>query len=348
MGRTGHRGERDADEGEETGKKRIDLSVSQVAGAGVATLAAATAASYLNVYGTVVGAAVMATLSTLASPFLQDLFSRGGDQARQFAGKTAGHAGPAGTGSHRTGTHPLDPPGTGPVPGLPPTGPIPGLPGEADTTRTMALPVLDGGGPAAHTPGAGAATRPPAAPDGPRAPGRAPGRTPERKAARRGWRACAVTAAVVFGLVMLVILLFEVFTGRSLTAWTQGQEEHTSPTLFGGTSAPPAQEDGGAADLPQERGPEDGTGQGTQDPVDEPAGPEAPDTGAEQPAEDGGRTDPVTPGGGDTAEPGDGQADPGTGDGGSDSGGADGAEGSAGTGGTGAGTGNTLPEAPAG
>ncbi|WP_306367950.1 hypothetical protein [Nocardiopsis sp. CC223A] len=341
MGRTEHRGERDTEEGEDTGKKRIDLSVSQVVGAGVATLAAATAASYLNVYGTIVGAAVMATLSTVASPFLQHWFSRGGDQARQFAEKAVGHTEPAGTGSHRTGTHPLDPPGTGPVPGVPPTGPIPGLPEEPDATRTMALPV----------PRADATVRMPAVPDGPEEPV-TPYGGPEQEPDRRGWRAYAVPAAVVFGLVMLVILLFELFTGRSLTAWTQGQDEHTSPTLLGGSSAPPAREDGGTDDIPADGGDrgrqeEDGAGQGSPDPTDEPSEPEPTAPATEQPPGDGdGQTDPTTPGDDDTTDPGDGQTDPGTGDGGSDSGGT---EDQGGAGGTGSeGSGDALPEVPAG
>ncbi|MFL1431991.1 MULTISPECIES: hypothetical protein [unclassified Nocardiopsis] len=373
MGRTEHHGGPEAEEGEDTGKKRIDLSLSQVAGAGAATLAAATAASYLNVYGTVIGAAVMATLSTVVSPFLQHWFSRGGDQARQLAEKAVGHTEPAGTGSHRTGTHPMDPPGTGPVPGLPPTGPIPGLPEEPDATRTMAMPVLgadaltEQGPSAGQAPGADATVRMsavpedfddfdgpagPADPDGPSDPDGAPGQDP----ARRGWRAYAVPAAVVFGLAMLVILLFELFTGRSLTAWTQGQDEPTSPTLFGGgTSGPPAQEGDGTDDTPADQGgqgrqQEDGTGEGTQDPADEPTPSDPSTPGTEPPTgNDGGQTDPTTPGDGGTTDPGEGQTDPGTGTGGSGSGGT---EGSGSTGGTGGGasggTENAVPEVPVG
>ncbi len=330
MGRTEHDDGRGGGEDGDGEKKRVELSVSQVAGAGAATLAAATAASYLNVYGTVVGAAVMAALSTLASPFLQQLFSRGGDQARQFAGKAAGRAGPTGTGSRRVGAHPLDPPGTGPVPGLAPTGPLPGLPEDLDATRTMALPVLGPGGAADHRAGA----------DGGARPARDRGR---EGPARRGWRAYAVTAAAVFALVMLVILLFELFTGRSLTAWTQGQEEHTSPTLLGGTSAPPAQEEDGTGDAPADTGPdglrEDGTGEGTREPEDGTTDPATPDPGTGPPAVDDGATDPAPPGEEGTTGPGEGPTtDPGTG--GEDPGGAGGAPPG--------GTQDTAPEAPAG
>ncbi|MFE6309180.1 hypothetical protein [Nocardiopsis sp. NPDC057823] len=352
MGRAEHRGERDAEEGEEAGKKRIDLSLSQVVGAGVATLAAATAASYLNVYGTVVGAAVMATLSTVVSPFLQDWFSRGGDQARQFAEKAVGHTEPAGTGSRRAGSHPLDPPGTGPVPGVPPTGPIPGLPEEPDATRTMALPVR----------GTDATVRMPVVPGIPGHPEDPYGarEQEEQEPARRGWRAYAVPAAVVFGLVMLVILLFELFTGRSLTAWTQGQDEHTSPTLLGGgSSAPRVPEDEGTGDAPagqEDRGQDgqDGTGEQSRDPAEGSSTPD-PTAPATEPPTDGGDggTDPVDPGDGATTDPGDGQTDPGAGGGGPGTGGTQEPGGTGGTGGTGplggsGGTGDAVPEAPAG
>ncbi|CAL9590587.1 hypothetical protein SUDANB121_05248 [Nocardiopsis dassonvillei] len=344
MGRTEHRDRQDGEEGGDSGKKRIELSVSQVAGAGVATLAAATAASYLNVYGTVVGAAVMATLSTLASPFLQQWFSRGGDHARLFAERTVGYAEPGGTGSHRSGTHPLDPPGTGPVPGLPPTGPLPGLPGEPDTTRTMAMPAVGADAAAAQSSGADAAGP---RPGGPRTPDGPPG----GGQARRGWRAYALTAAAVFVLVMLVVLLFELFTGRSLTAWTQGRQEYTSPTLLGGgTSAPPAQEEGGTGGAPADREEpaerqEDGTGQGGRDPVEEPAEPGSPDPGTGPPEGEDGWTDPDAPGDGGTTGPGEGWTDPGAGGGGTDPGDTGGTEGSGGAGG---GTGDAVPDLPAG
>ncbi|WP_436852406.1 hypothetical protein [Nocardiopsis dassonvillei] len=95
MGRTAHHDDQEEGEEDAKGRKKFDLSVSQVAGAGAATLAAATAASYLNVYGTVIGAAVMAALSTLVSPLLQHWFSRGGEQARQLAGRASGPRGAA-------------------------------------------------------------------------------------------------------------------------------------------------------------------------------------------------------------------------------------------------------------
>ncbi|WP_435108150.1 hypothetical protein [Nocardiopsis synnemataformans] len=342
MGRTAHH--EDQEEGEEGAKrKKFDLSVSQVAGAGAATLAAATAASYLNVYGTVIGAAGMAALSTLVSPLLQHWFSRGGEQARQLAGRTSGHQGatvvPDAPGA------PVAPPPEGisetallrQVSG---TGTPPPSRGEedADATRTMALPALDG---RTRTPADPCATarmpaavpwRPDADADDPDDHDGSDGATGVREdGRRRGWRSLVIPATAVFVLVMLVILLFELFTGRSLTSWTQGSEEPSAPTLFGGsTSAPPAEE-GEPED--QETGddtPDPPVGEREEAPgTDQPTEP-APDTGApeddgtgdgggtEEDAPDGtgGTTEPTAPpeGDGGTQDPGGQTSGPGTGE----------------------------------
>lgn len=95
---------------------------------------------------------------------------------------------------------------------------------------------------------------------------------------KRGRRAVLIPAGVVFVLVMMVILAFELLTGRSLTAWTQGQDEPTSPSLLGGQSAPAhtdEDEDDEDTDTsvrdqePQEEGTDTAPGTGTGDP-DEP------------------------------------------------------------------------------
>ncbi|WP_150245953.1 ICP22 family protein [Nocardiopsis quinghaiensis] len=251
MGRTGHHDDHEEEGAEEGGRKRIDLTASQVAGAAGATLAAATAASYLNVYGTVIGAAGMAALSTLVSPLLQHWFSRSGEQARQLAGRAraGGHAGapvPNAPGA------PVAPApegvfGTGPLCEVTEAG---SLPEDSDATRVMALPPLEGAaGTHADVPGATARTSvadpDDPDPDDPDADGPGDGSRPRRGGRRRGWRSAMVPAVVVFVLAMLVILAFELFTGRSLTSWTRGTDEATAPTLFGGTtSAPPAEESG--------------------------------------------------------------------------------------------------------
>ncbi len=246
MARTEHHEDLEEEEEEGGKKKRVDLSLSQVTGAGAATLAAATAASYLNVYGTVIGAAVMAALSTLVSPMLQHWFSRSGEQARQLAEKAAA----------RTGV---------PVPNLA------GTKSDSDTEvmhgnvrssgveQTRELP---------ETTGDTVTGDPPSEPEG-----------------RRGWRSLAVPAAAVFILVMLVILVFELFTGRSLTSWTRGSEEPSAPTLFGGSVSAPVH-------------PEEGT--------------EAPDTPQEGPDAMPGRPEEQAPGTGEQSVPGPGAPEDGT------------------------------------
>ncbi|WP_017572634.1 prolipoprotein diacylglyceryl transferase [Nocardiopsis halotolerans] len=273
MGRTGHH---DDDHGEEEeGKKgrRIDLSVSQVAGAGAATLAAATAASYLNVYGTIIGTAVMAVLSTLASPLLQHWFSRSGEQARQLAGRAVA----------QNGARVPHAPGAPVAPepdGISETALLREVSGaadpeECDATRTMALPVLDGR--------AGTLTDD--------TPGTPSTRGGGGQRGRRGWRSMVVPAVVVFVLVMLVVLLFELFTGRSLTSWTQGGDESTAPTLLGGTTSAPEDPRG-------EPGTPTGTGDGT-------------DPSAERPEEEAPATDQPTEPAPGTGAPEDGTAEEG-------------------------------------
>ncbi len=343
MGRTAHHD--DQEEGEEGAKrKKFDLSVSQVAGAGAATLAAATAASYLNVYGTVIGAAGMAALSTLVSPLLQHWFSRGGEQARQLAGRASGHHGatvvPDAPGA------PVAPPPEGisetallrQVSG---TGTPPPSRGEedADATRTMALPALDGRtrtpadpGATARTPAVGPWRPDTDAPDDHGgSDGGSGGATGGREGGRRrGWRSLVVPATAVFVLAMLVILVFELFTGRSLTSWTQGSEEPSAPTLFGGsTSGPPAGEEELDAPATGDDTPDPSVGGQEEAPgTDQPTEP-APETGAPEdegtgdggteedaPGGTGGTTEPTVPpeGDGGTQDPGGQAPDPGTGD----------------------------------
>lgn len=274
-------------EGGEDGKgKRIDLSVAQVVGAGMATLTAATAASYLNVYGTVIGTAVMAVLSTSATPVIQHWITRSGERAKGLAEKAKNpHAVPfaerpepanerddlGATAAFRAPEVFQDP---------------------EDATRTMAMPSLGRDLPGrtlAHGFGNPAdPTRPhdpvPGEPTellpsvGPRDhSGTAASETTGEEGVRpkRGLRAVLIPAGVVFVLVMLVILAFELFTGRSLTAWTQGQDEPTSPSLLGGQSAPAhTGEDDEGSDpsendpVPREEETDTAPGTGPEDPAE--------------------------------------------------------------------------------
>ena len=327
----GETGDRSEDqEGKGGNSKKIDLSLSQVAGAGGATLTAATAASYLDVYGTVIGTAVMAILSTTASPLLSHWFSRSGEQAKHLAGRAVV---PTGRTVDTKGAETAG--GTVTITGLEQsaTGTRPTVPGdETDATRTMAMPVLgaditqadreatrvDGTGetvapeetvlmPAQTQAGQGPYPHAPAPASGDGA-GDEPG--PSEEAAptpsRRGWRAVLIPAVLVFTVVMLVILAFELFTGRSLTSWTRGVDEPTSPSIMGGNSAPaqeeepePEPEAPATEELPAEEQPGVPEQQPTQEP--EPGQPEEP--GTEQP-ESGNGTDGDGSGGQPTPGPG--------------------------------------------
>ncbi|WP_017574934.1 hypothetical protein [Nocardiopsis kunsanensis] len=275
----GETGDRSRAQEDESGRsKKIDLSLSQVAGAGGATLTAATAASYLDVYGTVIGTAVMAILSTSASPLFSHWFSRSGEQARQLAGRavapkdrtvgTEGRTGDRGT-SATGGTVTIT------EPEQTDAGTRPTAPGdEADSTRTMSMPVLgadltqadreatriDGPEdmlapeettlmPAQTRTGRRAAPHTPASVSGNGADaggaeeGTGDGDEAAPAPGRRGWRAVLIPAALVFTAVMLVILAFELLTGRSLTSWTRGTDEPTAPSIMGGESAPAPEEE---------------------------------------------------------------------------------------------------------
>lgn len=310
------RDDRSDKDGKEGKGKRIDLSMAQVAGAGVATLTAATAASYLNVYGTVIGTAVMAVLSTSAAPVIQHWITRSGEQAKGLAEK-AKHP-PAAPFKER---------------------PEPAIENDADdATRTMAMPSVGQGLPGetlAHGFGNPADPTRPHDPVtdhptellprvGPRDDADATADASEGDGTRpkRGWRAVLIPAGAVFVLVMLVILVFELFTGRSLTAWTQGQDETTSPSLLGGQSAPARTGEDEDTDTsesdraPQEEGTETVPGTGTEEPIEpgtppgdqETDAPTAPTDPVEPPAEEPAPEqprEPVEPAPGDGGQGGD-------------------------------------------
>ncbi|MER5195497.1 hypothetical protein ACWD3J_34725 [Streptomyces sp. NPDC002755] len=69
--------------GEEVKRKRIDLSVPQVAGSAVAAVVAAKLASYFGVYGTILGAGLVSVVATCGGSFFQHFFRRTGEQFRE-------------------------------------------------------------------------------------------------------------------------------------------------------------------------------------------------------------------------------------------------------------------------
>ncbi|MFF1439347.1 hypothetical protein [Streptomyces sp. NPDC058295] len=63
-------------------RKRIDLSVPQVAGSAVAAVVAAKLASYFGVYGTILGAGLVSVVATCGGSLFQHFFRRTGEQLR--------------------------------------------------------------------------------------------------------------------------------------------------------------------------------------------------------------------------------------------------------------------------
>ncbi|MGW0769603.1 hypothetical protein [Streptomyces sp. NPDC002676] len=66
-------------------RKRIELSVPQVAGSALAAVVAAKLASYFGVYGTILGAGVVSVVATCGGPLFQHFFRRTGEQLRETA-----------------------------------------------------------------------------------------------------------------------------------------------------------------------------------------------------------------------------------------------------------------------
>ncbi|WP_079071912.1 hypothetical protein [Streptomyces yokosukanensis] len=64
------------------GRKRIDLSVPQVAGSALAAVVAAKLASYFGVYGTILGAGIVSIVATCGGSLFQHFFKRTGQQLR--------------------------------------------------------------------------------------------------------------------------------------------------------------------------------------------------------------------------------------------------------------------------
>ncbi|MFF0041748.1 hypothetical protein ACFYRG_36925 [Streptomyces mirabilis] len=63
-------------------RKRVDLSLPQVAGSAVAAVVAAKLASYFGVYGTILGAGVVSAIATCGGTVFQHFFKRTGEQLR--------------------------------------------------------------------------------------------------------------------------------------------------------------------------------------------------------------------------------------------------------------------------
>jgi len=67
----------------ESKRKRVDLSLPQVAGSAVAAVVAAKLASYFGVYGTILGAGLVSVVATCGGTLFQHFFKRTGEQIRE-------------------------------------------------------------------------------------------------------------------------------------------------------------------------------------------------------------------------------------------------------------------------
>ncbi|MFF8654162.1 hypothetical protein [Streptomyces huasconensis] len=118
-------GKESKDQEEPEEKRRLDLSVPQVAGSAIAAVVAAKLASNLGVYGTILGAGVVSGIATCGGTIFQHFFKRTGEQIRVVAvqAKPKAHQVPATTAprvpeTFRTAAHQGYPGGastTGPV-----------------------------------------------------------------------------------------------------------------------------------------------------------------------------------------------------------------------------------------
>ncbi|MER7761166.1 hypothetical protein [Streptomyces sp. NPDC097619] len=296
-------------------EKRIDLSVAQVAGSSLATVAAAVLASQLGVYGTILGAGVVSVVATAGGPVIQHFFRRTGEQLRE-AGESArpkarqvplrqGDATHLSTPTDRTAILPLlseeertrllRAPGARSAhepephdrtmmlraPAHAPSEALRPDPGHADATRPMPL----------------GADRP----EDPRGRGEF-GAASVHGTRMRGWKRTALAAAVVFGVSLGGITAYEALSGTNLSG---GHTPTVRAALTGGGSGtgtkdkgPSQEEKDKEKEKGKERG-EDGKGadSGTRGPSPSPdrSGPSADPDPSGTPAPPPDPTPPPTP-----------------------------------------------------
>ncbi|MFG3282445.1 hypothetical protein [Streptomyces sp. NPDC048111] len=317
-------------------KKRIDLSVPQVAGSALAAVTAAVLASTLGVYGTFIGAGVVSVVATCGGTIFQHFFKRTGEQLREvtvqarggsrqvpvvspFKGARAPHT--------RQTTAPADTDRTQLLPHADDdrTQLLP----QADADRTQLLKSLDG---AQLPPGAGAA--------------REFNEASVHGTRLRGWKRPLLAAAVVFGVSMGGITAYELISGGEVGGNGGGT---TLTSVFTGGSrkqdpAPPADPGQGHTSSPgtgSSKSPGDDAGEGdttgggagkrSPSPSPSPSTSDGSDAGSGSDGGSGGTTPTPTP------SP---SGSKGSGQGGSGSGGS-------GSGGSGSGGGTADPVTPA-
>ncbi|MEU9098059.1 hypothetical protein [Streptomyces sp. NPDC048361] len=278
-------------------KKRIDLSVPQVAGSALAAIAAAVLASTLGVYGTFIGAGVVSVVATCGGTVFQHFFKRTGEQLREvtvqakvgprqvpvlspYKGKRHGTAEQPLTDVERTqllGHADTDRTQMSPKAGAERTQMLPQvdadrtqLLGQVDADRTRMLPQAD----ADRTQllkSVGARGLPPGA-----EPAKEFNEASVHGTRLRGWKRPLLAAAVVFGVSMGGITVYELVSGGEVGGNGNGT---TLTSVFTGGSK-------------------------KQDPP-APSGPEqrhTPSPGTGGPSTPGGSQDPATSGGGSATD----------------------------------------------
>jgi len=265
-----------------------DVSTTQLIASGVATLAAAWGASYLGVYGTILGAAFMSVASTAGTAVCKYYLDQGKEQlqeknrdtaqeAAQEAAREAASADPTRTVVWPEGVRPADPamlvgdPGaTRPDPGARHSDPNatrldPGAlypPGGSDPNATRVdVPVPHGA--ADPTRAVAAALADEAGEEAARAAAWRTAFDATAQWARRRWKVLLLSSAVVFAVVMGGISVYEWQTGKPIGSSTG--KGTTLDQVFGGGGA---RGDGGGDVTPTPTASEQDTG-----------GPSAPSTG---------------------------------------------------------------------
>ncbi|MFI8515447.1 hypothetical protein ACIGHB_30390 [Streptomyces sp. NPDC085460] len=263
---------------EEDGQRRkVDLSVPQVAGSAVAAVIAAKFASTLGVYGTILGAGVISVIATCGGPLFQLLFSRTGEQVRDATAAAKPKA--------------RQVPSPSPVS---PVSPVPEARPAGDRHTLMLGTVPGAAAPFPYDEEFGAATT--------------------HGTRLRGWKRPMLAAALVFGVTMGGITAYELVSGEDFSG-TKGTTTFGSVVRGGGDGgrqdAPEErkQQEQQQEQEQQERGQDEDRERGQEPPTPAPSGTPGGDTG------EGAGTDPVAPPTGATPDPGDGtpSGDPTTG-----------------------------------
>ncbi|MGK5555355.1 hypothetical protein ACSNOI_27435 [Actinomadura kijaniata] len=218
-------------------RKLPELSTTQLVASGAATAAAAVGASYLGVYGTIIGAAFMSVVSTAGTAVAKHYLDQGREQIRERAnlGAAAGREEAArAAGERATDPDPTrtlvwpadlagDPNATRLDPGAtrldPPAG------GDPNATRLDGVPPETAVAGQVASDGADEAVR--------RASWRAAAEATSRWARER-WKVLVLSSAAVFALVVGGITVYESFTGTPIG--DNGNRGSTLSNVFGGGS----------------------------------------------------------------------------------------------------------------